>query len=93
MIALRQNRLVSATFRIQRHLIPAHIVGYPMSSVLEVKMIEKGGNVRLVVPRSYFHQLGMEKGDTLLVTVEEERAKAARRKLSRARSQRQHRHN
>lgn len=60
-------------------LIPRDMVGYTMSSVLEVKMINEGDNVRLVVPRSYFHQLGLEKGDTLLVTVEEERAKDHRR--------------
>ena len=50
-----------------------------MSSVLEVKMINEGDSVRLVVPKSYFHQLGLEKGDTLLVTVEEERAKSQKR--------------
>lgn len=63
-----------------------------MSSVLEVKMINEGDNVRLVVPRSYFQQLGFEKGDTLLVTLEEERAKA-RKKHGKVRVQRQHRHN
>lgn len=55
------------------------MVGYTMSSVLEVKMINKGDNLRLVVPKSYFHQLGLEKGDTLLVTVEEEPAKSRKR--------------
>lgn len=63
-----------------------------MSSVLEVKMINKGDNVRLVVPRSYFHQLGMERGDTLLVTVVEEKARS-RKKVARAHAQRARRHN
>jgi antitoxin component of MazEF toxin-antitoxin module len=63
-----------------------------MSSVLEVKMINNGDNVRLVVPRSYLHQLGFERGDTLLVTLEEERAKA-RKKHSRVRAQKRPRHN
>ena len=44
-----------------------------MSSILEVKMINQGDGLKLVVPRSYFHQLGVRRGDTLLVTVEEER--------------------
>jgi antitoxin component of MazEF toxin-antitoxin module len=57
------------------------MVGYTMSSVLEVKMINEGDSVRLVVPKSYFHQLGLEKGDTLLVTVEEERAKTRKRNV------------
>jgi bifunctional DNA-binding transcriptional regulator/antitoxin component of YhaV-PrlF toxin-antitoxin module len=52
-----------------------------MSSVLEVKMINEGDNVRLVVPKSYFHQLGLEQGDTLLVTVEEERPKTQKRSV------------
>ena len=65
---------------------------YSMSSVLEVKMVNEGDNVKLVVPRSYFLQLGFEKGDTLLVTLEEERAKA-RKKHRKASPQRQHRHN
>lgn len=75
-----------------RGLIPSHIVRYPMSSVLEVKMINNGDNVRLVVPRSIFHQLGFERGDTLLVTLEEERAKA-RKKHNKAQVQSRHRHN
>jgi bifunctional DNA-binding transcriptional regulator/antitoxin component of YhaV-PrlF toxin-antitoxin module len=62
-----------------------------MSSVLEVKMINEGDNVRLVVPKSYFHQLGLEKGDTLLVTVEEERSKTQKRNVK-VRSRR-YRHN
>ena len=92
MIGRHWNPVPSSTLWIQRGIIPRHSLGYPMSSVFEVKMIDKGGSVRLVVPRSYFHQLGMKKGDTLLVTVEEEAAKA-RRKLSRAHARRQHRHN
>ena len=44
-----------------------------MSSVLQVKMIDQGNSLKLVVPRSYFNQLGLRRGDTLLVTVEEER--------------------
>ena len=63
-----------------------------MSSMLEVKMIDEGDSVRLVVPKSYFHQLGLERGDTLLVTVEEERARA-RKKHGKSRPHRQHRHN
>ena len=52
---------------------------YGMSSVLEVKMINEGDDLRIVVPRSYFQRLGIEKGDTLLVTVEEERTRPERR--------------
>lgn len=63
-----------------------------MSSVFEVKMINKGDNVRLVVPKSYFHQLGIERGDTLLVTVVEEKARS-RKKVTRAYAQRARRHN
>ena len=62
-----------------------------MSSI-EVKMINEGDNVRLVVPRSYFQQLGFERGDTLLVTLEEDRAKA-RKKQGKVRSQRHRQHN
>jgi antitoxin component of MazEF toxin-antitoxin module len=72
-------------------LIPSDMVGYTMSSVLEVKMINEGDNVRLVVPKSYFHQLGLEKGETLLVTVEEERART-RKKTVKTRARR-FRHN
>ncbi len=50
-----------------------------MSSVLEVKMIDRGDDLRIVVPRSYFHQLGLEKGDTLLVTIEEEHARVRKK--------------
>jgi bifunctional DNA-binding transcriptional regulator/antitoxin component of YhaV-PrlF toxin-antitoxin module len=63
-----------------------------MSSVLEVKMINEGDNVRLVVPKSYFQQLGFERGDTLLVTIEEDRVKS-RKKRAKAHAQRQRRHN
>ena len=63
-----------------------------MSSVLEVKMIDEADKVRLVVPRAYLQQLGFERGDTLLVTIEEERAKS-RRKHGKAHAQRQRRHN
>ena len=63
-----------------------------MSSVHEVRMIEEGDNLRLVVPKSYFQQLGLEKGDTLLVTVEQERAKA-RKKRGKLHPQRPHRQN
>jgi antitoxin component of MazEF toxin-antitoxin module len=73
-------------------LIPPDSRSYSMSSIVEVKMINEGDNVRLVVPRSYFQQLGFERGDTLLVTIEEERAKA-RKKQSKAHAQKQHRHN
>ncbi len=62
-----------------------------MSSI-EVKMINEGDNVRLVVPRSYFQQLGFERGDTLLVTLEEDRAKA-RKKQGKVRPQRHRQHN
>jgi antitoxin component of MazEF toxin-antitoxin module len=63
-----------------------------MSSVLEVKMISEGDNVRLVVPRSYLQQLGFERGDTLLVTLEEQRAKGPKRHRK-LRPHKQHRHN
>ncbi|OLD54573.1 hypothetical protein AUI46_08030 [archaeon 13_1_40CM_2_52_13] len=63
-----------------------------MSSVLEVKMINEGDDVRIVVPRSYFQRLGLERGDTLLVTVEEERTRA-KRKNGKARAHRVHKHN
>jgi len=63
-----------------------------MSSVLEAKIINKGDNVRLVVPKSYFHQLGLERGDTLLVTVVEEKSRS-RKKAARAHAHRTRRHN
>jgi bifunctional DNA-binding transcriptional regulator/antitoxin component of YhaV-PrlF toxin-antitoxin module len=63
-----------------------------MSSVLEVKMINEGDDLRIVVPRSYFQRLGLERGDTLLVTVEEERSKA-KRKRGKARVRRVHKQN
>jgi bifunctional DNA-binding transcriptional regulator/antitoxin component of YhaV-PrlF toxin-antitoxin module len=63
-----------------------------MSSVLEVKMINEGDDLRIVVPRSYFQRLGIERGDTLLVTVEEERTRA-KKKQGRARAHRLQRHN
>ncbi len=63
-----------------------------MSSVLEVKMINEGDDLRIVVPRSYFQRLGVERGDTLLVTVEEERTRA-RKKNGKARVHRVHKHN
>ena len=63
-----------------------------MSSVLEVKMINEGDDVRIVVLRSYFQRLGLERGDTLLVTVEEERTRA-KRKNGKARAHRVHKHN
>ena len=63
-----------------------------MSSVLEVKMINEGDDLKIVVPRSYFQRLGLEKGDTLLVTVEEERTRA-RKKHGKARVRRVHKHN
>jgi bifunctional DNA-binding transcriptional regulator/antitoxin component of YhaV-PrlF toxin-antitoxin module len=63
-----------------------------MSSVLEVKMIDEGDDLRIVVPRSYFQRLGLERGETLLVTVEEERSRA-KRKHAKARVRRVHKHN
>ena len=63
-----------------------------MSSVLEVKMINEGDDLRIVVPRSYFQRLGLERGETLLVTVEEERTRA-RKKNAKARVHRVHKHN
>jgi antitoxin component of MazEF toxin-antitoxin module len=74
-------------------LIPTDMVGYTMSSVLEVKMINEGDNVRLVVPKSYFHQLGLEKGDTLLVTVEEERTRTQKKNAKTRARTRRLRHN
>ena len=56
---------------------------------MDVKMINEGDHVKLVVPRSYFHQLGIERGDTLLVTVEEERARTPK-KRSRTRPHKPH---
>ena len=73
-------------------LIAWDSVGYSMSSVLEVKMINEGDNVRLVVPRSYFEQLGVARGDTLLVTIEAERAKT-QKKHGKVHARRQRRHN
>jgi len=73
-------------------LIPPDSRSYSMSSVVEVKMIDEADKVRLVVPRAYLQQLGFERGDTLLVTIEEERAKA-RKKHGKAHAQRQRRHN
>jgi antitoxin component of MazEF toxin-antitoxin module len=63
-----------------------------MSSVLEVKMINEGDDLRIVVPRSYFQRLGFQKGETLLVTVEEERTRATR-KHGKPRVHRVHKHN
>lgn len=63
-----------------------------MSSVHDVKMINEGDNVRLVVPRSYFEQLGVARGDTLLVTIEAERVKA-QKKHGKSHARRQRRHN
>ena len=63
-----------------------------MSSVLEVKMIDEGDDLRIVVPKSYFQRLGLERGETLLVTVEEERTKAKRRH-AKSRVHRVHKHN
>ena len=63
-----------------------------MSSVLEVKMINTGDDLRIVVPRSYFQRLGLQKGETLLVTVDEERTRA-KRKHGKARVHRVHKHN
>jgi hypothetical protein len=80
MTVLRVNHVILQPCK-STCLIPTDMVGYTMSSVLEVKMINEGDNVRLVVPKSYFHQLGLEQGDTLLVTVEEERPKTQRRNV------------
>ncbi|OLB71593.1 hypothetical protein AUI06_03150 [archaeon 13_2_20CM_2_52_21] len=63
-----------------------------MSSVLEVKMINEGDDLRIVVPKSYFQRLGLERGETLLVTVEEERSRA-KRKHGKSRVSRVHKHN
>jgi len=73
-------------------LIPKTNDCWGMSSVLQVKMINEGDDLRIVVPRSYFQRLGIEKGDTLLVTVEEERTRA-RKKNGKARAHRVHKHN
>jgi bifunctional DNA-binding transcriptional regulator/antitoxin component of YhaV-PrlF toxin-antitoxin module len=63
-----------------------------MSSVLEVKMINEGDDLRIVVPKSYFQRLGLERGETLLVTVEEERSRV-KRKHGKARAHRVQKHN
>ena len=55
-------------------------------------MIDEGDDLRIVVPRSYFQRLGLERGETLLVTVEEERT-GAKRKHAKARVHRLHKHN
>ena len=55
-------------------------------------MINEGDDLKIVVPRSYFQRLGLERGDTLLVTVEEERTRA-KRKNGRARVHPVHKHN
>ncbi len=60
--------------------------------MLEVKMIDKGDDLRIVVPKSYFQRLGLQRGETLLVTVEEERTRA-KRKHGKARVHRVHKHN
>ena len=73
-------------------LIPKTNDCWGMSSVLQVKMINEGDDLKIVVPRSYFQRLGLERGDTLLVTVEEERTRA-KRKNGRARVHRVHKHN
>ena len=73
-------------------LIPKRDDCCGMSSVLEVKMINEGDDLRIVVPKSYFQRLGLERGETLLVTVEEERSRA-KRKHGKARGRRVHKHN
>ena len=73
-------------------LIPKTNDCWGMSSVLQVKMINEGDDLRIVVPRSYFQRLGLARGDTLLVTVEEERTRA-KRKNGRARVHPVHKHN
>jgi len=55
-------------------------------------MINEGDDLRIVVPRSYFQRLGFQKGETLLVTVEEERTRAKKRH-GKARVHRVHKHN
>ena len=73
-------------------LIPKRDDCWGMSSVLEVKMINEGDDLRIVVPKSYFQRMGLERGETLLVTVEEERIKA-KRKPGKSRLHRVHKHN
>ena len=55
-------------------------------------MINEGDDLRIVVPKSYFQRLGLERGDTLLVTVEEEGTRV-KRKHAKARVHRVHKHN
>jgi antitoxin component of MazEF toxin-antitoxin module len=55
-------------------------------------MIDEGNDLRIVVPRSYFQRLGLQRGETLLVTVEEERSRA-KRKHVKTRAHRIHKHN
>ena len=55
-------------------------------------MIDEGDDLRIVVPKSYFQRLGLERGETLLVTVEEERSRA-KRKHAKARVRRVDKHN
>ena len=55
-------------------------------------MINEGDDLRIVVPKSYFQRLGLERGETLLVTVEEERSRA-KRKHGKTRAHRVHKHN
>ena len=73
-------------------LIPKRDDCCGMSSVLEVKMINEGDDLRIVVPKSYFQRLGLERGDTLLVTVEEETTRT-KQKHRKARAHRVHKHN
>ena len=55
-------------------------------------MINEGDDLRIVVPKSYFQRLGLERGETLLVTVEEDRSRA-KRKHAKTRVHRVHKHN
>lgn len=43
-----------------------------MSVVLEVKMVNDADSLKILVPRTYFRQLGLKRGDTLLATIEDE---------------------
>ncbi len=48
-------------------------VGTMVTDILEVKMERIGDDLKIIVPQAFCRQLGFEHGDTLLVTVEEER--------------------
>ncbi len=47
--------------------------------MVEVKMEKVGDDLRIIVPEPFCKQLGLEGGDTLLVTVQEQRVVTRKR--------------